>query len=278
MQLGIDFGTTRTIVAVRDRGNFPVVGFERPDGSVVDHWPTVVATDGQQLEFGWDAVDRLSDRGWTVVRSIKRLLVGAGPEGLARVGGVEMPIHDLLVRFLGALRRDLLERSNLLAGDDRDIEAWVAVPAGAGSAQRFLTLDAFRRAGFDVAGMLNEPSAAGLEFAHRYRKAITAQREDVLVYDLGGGTFDVSLVRMGDGSHLVRSHAGDNRLGGDDFDRLLAEMVLAEAGAGALQDLPEGARTRLSRPAAPTRRPSTRTRAGSRSTSRTSTGWWARSR
>jgi molecular chaperone DnaK len=246
VQLGIDFGTTRTIVAVRDRGNFPVVGFERPDGSVVDHWPTVVATDGERLIFGWEAMDRLNDRSWTVARSMKRLLVGAGPESLARVGPVGIPLAELVVAFLRALRRDLLERSNLIVppGEERT-EAWVAVPAGAGSAQRFLTLDAFRCAGFEVAGMLNEPSAAGLEYAHRYRKTLTAQREDVLVYDLGGGTFDVSLVRMGDGSHVVRSHAGDNRLGGDDFDRILADLVLGSVGAGPLDDLAEGPRTRL---------------------------------
>ena len=68
------------------------------------------------------------------------------------------------------------------------------MPANASSAQRFLTLDAFTQAGFEVVALLNEPSAAGFEYAHRYRSTITAKREYVLIYDLGGGTFDASLL------------------------------------------------------------------------------------
>jgi molecular chaperone DnaK (HSP70) len=243
MQFGIDFGTTRTVVAVRDRGNFPIVGFELPDGTVADHWPTVVATDGEELLFGWDAMAKLTDSRWTVVRSIKRLLAGSH-EGKIIVGPRTFSLPELITAFLVALRRDLLERSTAgRMGPKGEVEAWVAVPAGASSAQRFVTLDAFRQAGFVVAGMLNEPSAAGLEYAHRYRKTITSQREDVLVYDLGGGTFDVSLVRMAQGDHEVRAHAGDNHLGGDDFDALLLQMVLE---AAERQDTLSGAeRTRL---------------------------------
>ena len=70
------------------------------------------------------------------------------------------------------------------------------MPANASSAQRLLTLDAFVAAGFHVVALLNEPSAAGLEYAHRYRSTITAKREYVLIYDLGGGTFDASLLKM----------------------------------------------------------------------------------
>src|SRR5262249_27583055 len=120
--------------------------------------------------------------------------------------------------------------------------AWVAVPAGAGSGQRLLTLDAFAEAGFRVHGLLNEPSAAGLEYAHRYRKTLTANREDVLVYDLGGGTFDASLVPVGGERHDVRAHAGDNQLGGDDFDEILLAQALAAANVA---ELSPAARTRL---------------------------------
>ena len=244
MQLGIDFGTTRTVVTVRDRGNFPIVGFEQPDGSIVDHWPTVAATDGTEVVFGWEAMSRLTDKRWTVVRSIKRLLAGAGPEQVVTIGLRSYTLPDLVVEYLRALRRDVFQRSNLVLpmDDDGTLQAWVAVPAGASSAQRFLTLDAFRVAGFDVLGVLNEPSAAGLEYAHRYRKTLTSQREDVLVYDLGGGTFDVSLVRMADGAHVVTAHAGDNHLGGDDFDQILVDMVLEGSGR---TELPPAERTRL---------------------------------
>jgi molecular chaperone DnaK (HSP70) len=246
VQLGIDFGTTRTVVASRDRGNFPVVGFELPDGTVADHWPTVVATNGHKLVFGWEAMSHLADRRWTVVRSLKRLLPSGRIDAPVKVGREEVPLGELLAGFLHALRRDLLERSNIPTPhrDGDDLEAWVAVPAGATSNQRFLTLEAFRDAGFAVRGVLNEPSAAGLEYAHRYRKTLTSMREDVLVYDLGGGTFDVSLVRMNEGKHLVAAHAGDNHLGGEDFDQILLEMVLETVGKTPA-DLGIGERVRL---------------------------------
>ncbi|MEQ1570110.1 MAG: Hsp70 family protein, partial [Myxococcota bacterium] len=244
MQLGVDFGTTRTVVAARDRGNFPIVAFETADGSMAEHWPTVVATNGKKLVYGWEAMAHVGDRRWTVVRSLKRLLPSGNVDQPVSVGRFEIPLGELLIGFLRALRRDLAERSTAPPPPDEPLEAWVAVPAGATSGQRFLTLEAFRGAGFDVKGILNEPSAAGLEYAHRYRKSFTAARDDVLVYDLGGGTFDVSLVRMADLDHLVTAHAGDNHLGGEDFDQILAEMVVESLGR-TLSDLGTGERVRL---------------------------------
>jgi molecular chaperone DnaK (HSP70) len=232
MRLGIDFGTTRTVVSVSDRGNYPVVGFETGDGGVVDHWPTMLAVHGKKRLYGWDAVARVGTRGWTVHRSLKRLLATSRHDDRVAVGKEDVPLLDVITGFLLALRTDLLTRSNLPVTpvDGEPLEVMIAVPAGATSAQRFLMMDAFRAAGFTVVGLLNEPSAAGVEYAHRYRKTLTATREDVLVYDLGGGTFDVSLVRMGDGSHEIVAHAGDNHLGGDDFDAVLLELALAKAG------------------------------------------------
>ena len=107
----------------------------------------------------------------------------------------------------------------------------VATPANAHGTQRFVTLDAFRRAGFEVTGMLNEPSAAGFEYTHRYRNTITSRREHIVVYDLGGGTFDASLVHMTGKSHDAVATAGSNQLGGDDFDALLANLVCETAGS-----------------------------------------------
>src|SRR6185369_9646323 len=116
------------------------------------------------------------------------------------------------------------------AGRDDRLVAVVATPANAHGAQRFVTLDAFRRAGFEVIGMLNEPSAAGFEYSHRYRNTITSKREHIVVYDLGGGTFDASLVHMTGKSHDAVATAGSNQLGGDDFDAILAKLVLETAG------------------------------------------------
>jgi molecular chaperone DnaK (HSP70) len=120
----------------------------------------------------------------------------------------------------------------------------VATPANAFCTQRFVTLEAFRSAGFDVRAMLNEPSAAGFEYAHRHARTMTSQREHVVVYDLGGGTFDASLVRMSGTHHEVVVTGGLARLGGDDFDRVLAELAALRAGFD-LAALEQGVRARL---------------------------------
>src|SRR5262249_5988494 len=145
-----------------------------------------------------------------------------------------LSLGDLVTHFLEALRTAILARSNLvsdLAPDaSRDLRSVVAVPANALGAQRFVTLDAFRRAGFAPVAMLNEPSAAGFEYTHRHRDTLTSRRDHVVVYDLGGGTFDASLVRMRGRMHDVLATAGVNQLGGDDFDDLLVDLVLARLG------------------------------------------------
>jgi molecular chaperone DnaK (HSP70) len=101
------------------------------------------------------------------------------------------------------------------------------VPANANSNQRFLTLEAMRAAGFEVLGMVNEPAAAGIEYAHHYRQTdVTKRREHVVVYDFGGGTFDVSVIRMTGAVHEIAASEGISRLGGDDLDELLLELTL----------------------------------------------------
>lgn len=248
MNLGVDFGTTRTVVACADRGNYPVVSFFDEQGDAHDWFPSVVAERGGELFFGFEAMgldgrqSSSSGEAATVVRSFKRLLSqpGAVPGAPVRVGTVTLPLGDLIGRFLAALREALETRSNLhggAAGGSRrkgkaaprpePFRSVVAVPANAHAAQRFVTLDAFRRAGFAPAAMLNEPSAAGFEYTHRYRNTLTAKRDHVVVYDLGGGTFDASLVRMRGNRHEVLGTAGINQLGGDDFDAALVALVCA---------------------------------------------------
>jgi molecular chaperone DnaK (HSP70) len=233
MRLGIDFGTTRTVVACCDRGNYPVVGFRDESDNPIDWYPSVVAERRGELCFGFDALAVASDPEWTVLRSFKRLLSGprSGLDFDVRVGGTTLSGGDLIAGFLASLREAILTRSNLPRGARTDeLVAVVATPANAHGTQRFVTLDAFRRAGFEVIGMLNEPSAAGFEYTHRYRNTITSRREHIVVYDLGGGTFDASLVRMTGKSHDAVATAGSNQLGGDDFDALLANLALGAAG------------------------------------------------
>ncbi|MGB8386673.1 Hsp70 family protein [Mycobacterium sp.] len=225
MRVGIDFGTTHTVVAVVDRGNYPVVSF---DGT--DAWPSMVAANtAGELRFGSDAAAVRHEPGWSVLRSFKRLLNEAGPQTEVNLAGRDHRLADLLTGFLARLKSDLHRRSNAGLRPAETIEAAISVPANASSAQRLLTLDAFVAAGFHVVALLNEPSAASLEYAHRYRSTITAKREYVLIYDLGGGTFDASLLKMTGHAHEVVVSEGIQRLGGDDFDEAIVQLVLARS-------------------------------------------------
>lgn len=233
MRLGIDFGTTHSVAALVDRGNYPVVNFEWGDAL-----PSVVAFEHANgaLHYGAQAVALGGEPGVSLVRSFKRLLAGAGP--LSRLGsGASAPLLcDVLAGHFARLRDELLERSNAGLDPGEALEVAVSVPANASSDQRFLTLDAFRRAGFAVLALLNEPSAAGFEYAHRFRRTLAGRREYVLVYDLGGGTFDCSLIHMSGRANEVVASAGVARLGGDDFDEALLRLVEERAGLGALDE------------------------------------------
>ncbi len=234
MRLGIDFGTTRIVVAAVDRGNYPVVQFETPDGVTADWFPPLIALRGQQRRYGWDAWTLQSEPGWTIVRSLKRLLRDAGPATQVEIAEQSLPMQLLLDEITAQLRADLLERSTLSSSPGERLEVYLGVPANANSNQRFLEVEAFRRGGFEVLGLLNEPSAASIEFSHYHRSASGGKQDGVLlVYDLGGGTFDASVVELGEKSHIVLGSEGIVTLGGDDFDEILAEFALAEVGIGA---------------------------------------------
>ncbi len=223
MRVGIDFGTTHTVVATVDRGNYPVVSFD-----AVDAWPSLIAANaGGQLRFGADAAAVRHEPGWSVLRSFKRLLNEAGPRTEVTLAGRNYRLAELLAGFLTQLKSDLTHRSNAGLTPGETVEAAISVPANASTAQRLLTLDAFVASGFHVVALLNEPSAAGLEYAHRYRSTITAKREYVLIYDLGGGTFDASLLKMTGRLNEVVISEGIQRLGGDDVDEAILQLVLA---------------------------------------------------
>ena len=226
MRLGIDFGTTHTVVAFVDRGNYPVVAFD--DGNAVPSAIAIRLSDGA-LRFGSDAATLADDADWHVIRSFKRLLDDAGPTHEISVGPkgeLTFPLTNLLQGYFLNLKDELVHRSNAGVKKRETLEAAVSIPANASSAQRFLTVDAFKRAGFEVVTVLNEPSAAGFEYAHRFQSAITSKREHVVVYDLGGGTFDASLIHMAERSNIVVTSAGVTRLGGDDFDETILDHVL----------------------------------------------------
>lgn len=225
MRLGIDFGTTRIVVAASDRGNYPIVSFEAPEGEVHDWYPPLSGVAAGRRIYGWEAWAAQSGSDSTVVRSLKRFLSGSGPQTPVDIAGETAPLAQILGELAAALLVALRERSNLTILAGEKLEVMLGVPASANSNQRFLTVEAFRSAGFDVIGLLNEPSAASLEYGHSHREKAT-QKDTILVYDLGGGTFDASLVELDQRSHAVLASEGIGTLGGDDFDQILAEMAL----------------------------------------------------
>ena len=255
MKLGIDFGTTRTVVACADRGNYPDPQLLRRSGRRSRLLPV-----GRRRARRRASLRLRCARGCRR-RSVvhRRALLQAAPRRRARRSGQDghprqhdhrrrRARHALPRRDEGGGPHEVeppqgREARRPAPRTTRPIRSVVAVPANASGAQRFVTLDAFRRAGFGPIAMLNEPSAAGFEFTHRHRDTLTSRRDHVVVFDLGGGTFDASLVRMRGRSHEVLATGGVNRLGGDDFDAVLVDLVLARAGLDARRARPRRARS-----------------------------------
>ncbi|MCI0418779.1 MAG: Hsp70 family protein [Acidobacteria bacterium] len=234
MKLGIDFGTTRTRVAAVIGGNYPLISFHSDDCDGQDWYPSLIATQGDRALFGLDALRVQYDSSWELCRSFKRFLENHDPQAKLAIGGLQLPLIEWLTGFFSALRQDLLQRSNLEAEPGGALQVMAGVPANANSNQRFLTLEAMRGAGFELLGMMNEPAAAGIEYAQRYRQSdVTKRREHVAVYDFGGGTFDVSVIRMTGPVHEIAASEGVSRLGGDDLDEILLELTLTEPAVAA---------------------------------------------
>ncbi len=237
MLLGIDFGTTRTVVAAVDRGNYPTVSFQPEDGDTLEWYPSVAAARDGEIIFGFDAALAATEGGWSVLRSFKRQLGRLGSDDRIEIGDHRLTALELLTGFLSALRRDLLARSNLRVRRNEKLQAMISVPANSNSNQRFITLEAFRRAGFETRGMMNEPSAAGIEYAHHLSANGGASKREVLVvYDLGGGTFDSSVISLVERDHEVLSSEGIAKLGGDNFDIILLDLALKEADINEVSD------------------------------------------
>lgn len=231
MRFGIDFGTTRTVIAAVDRGNYPVVNVADSHGDYHEYIPSVVAIDKAQdgkLVAGWEAV---ALDGADLTRSFKRVLAGENvtPSTPVRIGDEQRTISEVLFAYAQEIARQLRRYKEELGNHSR-LKAVLGVPANASSAQRLLTIDAFTRAGIGVLGLVNEPSAAAFEYTHRHPRTLNTKRSSILVYDLGGGTFDVSLVRIDGNKHEVVTSRGISRLGGDDFDDVLLDMAMAAVG------------------------------------------------
>ena len=229
MRLGIDLGTTRTVVAAVHDGRHPIAAFD-VDGAYQEYVPGLAALVDGELIVGWAAGKAIAEGTAThAIRSIKRVAASLAPD--APVPGLPgVTALALLTTFLAALRTSLLESSNLAITEP--LEVMLSVPANAASRQRWLTIEAFRRAGFQPIGLLNEPTAAAIEFAHRHLATLgpKSPKRHVVVYDLGGGTFDTSAVSLEGRRFELIATEGLTRAGGDDFDELILRMALETAG------------------------------------------------
>ena len=212
MDLGIDLGTTYTAVAAVDNGNHPLLPFLDTEGDSHDQLPSVSAVVGGSLVHGFEARQAMAG-GAPGVRSVKRLLAapGAGPSTLVHIGEMEIPLVDLWADFL----RHVISCIDV-PGPHRAV---LGVPAHAHTGQRLVTMDAARQAGIDVLGLVNEPSAAGLEFALRQARNLNSKRTRVIIYDLGGDDFDEVLAA------LATRHLSDTPV---DRDELLEACRIAK--------------------------------------------------
>ncbi|MBA3454521.1 MAG: Hsp70 family protein [Deltaproteobacteria bacterium] len=225
MRLGIDFGTTRTVVAAVQDGRHPVAAFDE-GGEFREHVPGIAVLRRNELLVGWAAARALADgTAEHSIRSVKRVIGHLAPD--AAVPGLPgISALELVTEFLAGLRTQLIEHGNLEIRDDEPLEAMVAVPANSASRQRWMTLEAFRRAGFEPIGMLNEPTAAAVDFAQRHLElGKKSPKRYVVVYDLGGGTFDTSAVSLEGRRFDLIASEGLARVGGDDFDELILEAA-----------------------------------------------------
>ncbi|MGB7921428.1 MAG: Hsp70 family protein [Desulfobacterales bacterium] len=231
-RFGIDFGTTRTVVAAREKGNYPVCSFSWK-GDIKEYIPSLIAVEQGRPCFGWEAAALINKPDVMALRSLKRFAGRLRPEDPVDLGqGVSFSMLELLTLFLSHVRWMVTQHSNLNIDRKAPLEVMVAVPANANSNQRFITLEAFRQAGYTVLGAMNEPSAAAVEFLHRYLKNLgpKSPKRYVVIYDLGGGTFDTSVIGMAGRGHDVIANEGIAQLGGDDFDEIILDMVLETVG------------------------------------------------
>jgi len=167
MKLGIDFGTTRTVVAAVEDGRHPIASFDE-GGEYRAYIPGIAALRGRELLLGWEAARALNEgTADHAIRSIKREIQTRMPDDEILPGITAL---ELVTRFLENVRLALLSHSTLDPGLPLDV--MISAPANAASRQRWLTLEAFRAAGFRPIGLLNEPTAAAVEFAHHHLREL----------------------------------------------------------------------------------------------------------
>ncbi len=209
--IGIDLGTTNSCVSVMEGGEAKVIPNAEGDRTT----PSVVAFKDGEIQVGAIA-KRQSITNLNTVSSIKRKM---GSKETVEVNGKKYTPQEISAMVL----QNLKATAESYLGE-KVTEAVITVPAYFNDAQRQATKDAGKIAGLDVKRIINEPTAAALA----YGIDKTDKEHTVLVFDLGGGTFDVSILQLADGTFEVLSTAGDNKLGGDDFDDAIMNWLIEE--------------------------------------------------
>ncbi len=210
--IGIDLGTTNSCVSTMENGEVVVIA--NPEGGRTT--PSVVAFKNGEKLVGEVAKRQAVTNPDNTVMSIKRHM---GTKHRVMIEGKEYSPEQISAFIL----QNLKATAESYLGQ-KVTDAVITVPAYFNDAQRQATKDAGRIAGLDVKRIINEPTAAALA----YGLDKTDKDETILVYDLGGGTFDVSILELGDGTFEVISTNGDNHLGGDDFDQNIVDWLVAE--------------------------------------------------
>ncbi|MDW0112304.1 molecular chaperone DnaK [Sporosarcina saromensis] len=209
--IGIDLGTTNSVVAVYEGGEAKVI--PNPEGNRTT--PSVVAFKNGERQVG-EVAKRQSITNPNTIMSVKRHM---GTDYKVKVEDKEytpQEVSAMILQYMKGYAEEYL--------GEKVTKAVITVPAYFNDAQRQATKDAGTIAGLEVERIINEPTAAALA----YGLDKTEEDETILVYDLGGGTFDVSILELGDGVFQVRATAGDNKLGGDDFDDVIIDYLVQE--------------------------------------------------
>ncbi len=209
--IGIDLGTTNSCVAVLEGGSATVI--PNPEGNRTT--PSVVSSKKGERIVG-DAAKRQALTNKDTISSIKRKM---GTSDKVEMEGKSYTPEEVSAMILSYMK-DYAEKYL----GEKVTKAVITVPAYFNDSQRQATKNAGKIAGLEVERIINEPTAAALAFGLDKQD----KNQTVLVYDLGGGTFDVSILELGDGIFEVKSTAGNNRLGGDDFDQCLMDYIVSE--------------------------------------------------
>lgn len=210
--IGIDLGTTNSAVAVLEGGEAKIIA--NPEGNRTT--PSVVSFKNGEIQVG-EVAKRQAVTNPNTISSIKRHMGEAGYKvDVEGKSYTPQEVSAMILQYLKGFAEDYL--------GEKVEKAVITVPAYFNDAQRQATKDAGKIAGLEVERIVNEPTAAALA----YGLDKTDKDEKILVFDLGGGTFDVSILELGDGVFDVLSTAGDNNLGGNDFDNKIIDYMVAE--------------------------------------------------